>query len=534
MPSLLIKTPDGRSRPVQMDSLRYSLGRSIDNDLCYADDAGLSRQHLLFQKEGADWVVADLGSKNGSFVNGTRLKGSRLLRAGDQITAGHLVIEYGEPDGPPSGTVIFVDTAGASEPVAATKAADFDSLMGAAQTSHIRALVNAGRELAGHRPLEELFPLILRLSMEAVMAERGVLLTLEGDSLVVRAAQGEDFSISTAVRDRVLRKMESVLVWDVMSDDVLRSRESIVSQSVRSVMAVPLRTDDRVIGLIYVDSPHIVRSFSRSDLDLLTVMSNVAAVRIEHARLAEVEQVERMLGRELEQAAEIQKRLLPSGAPCLDGCDLAGYHMACRGVGGDYYDYFPYPDGKLGVVVADVAGKGMPAALLMSCLQAKVQVLAEDVGDIGAWMGRLNRLMTVNCPSNRFITLFFAVLDPAGGSMLYSNAGHNPPIVVRKSGDVELLTEGGMVLGLLPAATYRAGRCQAHAGDMLVLYSDGITEAVDPSGEEFGEERLTRLVVENRDRRAAEIVQQVKRSLAGWTAGKPATDDVTLVIAKRS
>ncbi|MEN6535930.1 MAG: PP2C family protein-serine/threonine phosphatase, partial [Bryobacteraceae bacterium] len=173
-------------------------------------------------------------------------------------------------------------------------------------------------------------------------------------------------------------------------------------------------------------------------------------------------------------------------------------------------------------------------ALLMSCLQAKVQVLAEDVGDIGAWMGRLNRLMTANCPSNRFITLFFAVLDPGAGSMLYSNAGHNPPIVVRKNGEVELLTEGGMVLGLLPTANYRAGQCRARAGDMLVLYSDGITEAVDPSGEEFGEERLTRLVVENRDRRAAEIAQQVQRSLADWTAGKPATDDITLVIAKRS
>jgi sigma-B regulation protein RsbU (phosphoserine phosphatase) len=239
-----------------------------------------------------------------------------------------------------------------------------------------------------------------------------------------------------------------------------------------------------------------------------------------------------MLGRELEQAAEIQQRLLPSGTPSLEACDLAAYHMACRGVGGDYYDYFPYPDGKLGLVVADVAGKGMPAALLMSCLQAKVQVLAEDIGDLGRWMSRLNRLMAANCPSNRFITLFFAVLDPAAGSMMYSNAGHNPPIVVRNSGEVELLTEGGMVLGLLPAASYRAGCCDACSGDMLVLYSDGITEAVNPSGEEFGEEQLTRLVVDNRARRASEVAEEILRSLAGWTAGKPATDDVTLLIAK--
>ncbi len=530
---LTIRGSDGRSKNVRLEGVRYSLGRSTDNDLCYAEDAGLSRQHLVFQKEGENWLVGDLGSKNGSYVNGERVSGARRLRPGDQITAGHLVITYADSVMPSSGTVVFVDSTAASEPVAATVAADLGRLMKSGESGHIKALVDAGRELAGHRPLEELFPLILNLSLEAVKAERGVLLTAEGDSLVVRAARGEGFAISTAVRDRVIQKMESLLVWDVMNDDALRARESIVMQRVRSFMAVPLRANDHVIGLIYVDTPNVVRGFDAHDLDLLTVMSNVAAVRIEHARLAEVEQIERMLGRELEQAAEIQQRLLPSGAPDLPGCDLAGYNLPCRGVGGDYYDFFPYPDGRLGLVVADVAGKGMPAALLMSSLQARVQVLAEDTDDLGRWMGRLNRLMATSCPSNRFITLFFAVLDPAAGAMTYSNAGHNPPMVVRSGGEVELLHDGGMVLGLLPAASFRAGSCRASSGDMLVLYSDGVTEAVDPAGEEFGEERLARLVVDNRTRPAGEIAEEVRKALAAWTAGKPATDDVTLVIAKR-
>ncbi|HSW50987.1 MAG TPA: SpoIIE family protein phosphatase [Bryobacteraceae bacterium] len=534
MPSLLIKTPDGGSRQLPLEGDSLPLGRSGAGPLIFPNDLGLSRKHLVFTREGRAWTVTDLGSKNGSFVNGERLTGSHRLLPGDRIAAGQVAITYDDADTQSSGTVVFVDPGQASEPVAATRAADLERLTAAAQSGHIRALVNAGRELAGHRPLEELFVLILNLSLEAVRAKRGVLLTLEGDDLVVRAARGSDFAISTAVRDRVLREMESLLVLDVMDDDRLRERESIVRQSVRSIMAVPLRTDDRVIGLIYVDSPHVVRGFSPADLDLLTVMSNVAAVRIEHARLAEVEQNERMLGRELEQAAEIQQRLLPSAPPCLEGCELAAYHRACRGVGGDYYDYFPYADGRLGLVVADVAGKGMPAALLMSALQAKVQVLAEETGDLGHWMGRLNRLMAANCPSNRFITLFFAVLDPTAGSMVYSNAGHNPPIVVRRSGEVELLTKGGMVLGLMPAAVYGAGRCDARPGDMLVLYSDGITEAVDPSGEEFGEERLTRLVVDNRARGAGEVAAEILKSLAAWTAGKPAADDVTLVVAKRS
>ena len=533
-PELLIRTAEGKERTVQLEGVRLSLGRSTENDLCYAEDTGLSRQHLAFQKDGEDWCVTDLGSKNGTLVNGERITGARRLAPDDQVVAGHLVITYTGPSRPATGTVMFVDTPKVTEQVAATTGGDLGRLVGAGESRHVEALVNAGRELAGHRPLNELFPLILNLSLDAVKADRGVLLALEGDNLVVRAARGDAFTISTAVRDRVIQNKESLLVWDVMSDDALSARASIVAQGVRSMMAVPLRTDDRVIGLIYVDSPNFVRGFGPKDLDLLTVMANVAAVRIEHARLAEVEQAERLLGRELEQAAEIQQRLLPASPPEVAGFDLAGYNLPCRSVGGDYYDFFPYPDGKLGLVVADVAGKGMPAALLVSSLQARVQVLSEEVTDLARWMARLNRLMATSCPSSRFITLFFAVLDPATGAVAYSNAGHNPPLVVRSGGEVELLDVGGMVLGLMPAAPYRAGACEVRPADMLILYSDGVTEAVSPEGGEFGEERLTRLVVENRRLPAARIAEEVTTALAAWTGGKPPTDDVTLVVAKRT
>jgi len=532
-PELSIRTAEGTERTVRLDGVRYSLGRSTENHLCYAEDTGLSRQHLAFERDGEDWCVLDLGSKNGTLVNGVRISGSRRLMPGDRVSAGRLIITYAGPSRPATGTVMFVDSPKSTEEVAATAAGDLGRLAGAGDSRHMEALVNAGRELAGHRPLNDLFPLILNLSLDAVKADRGVLLTIEGDGLLVRAARGDAFTISTAVRDRVIRNKESLLVWDVMSDDALSARQSIVSQGVRSMMAVPLRAGDCVIGLIYVDSPNFVRGFGPKDLDLLTVMANVAAVRIEHARLAEVEQAERLLGRELEQAAEIQERLLPAAPPVVPGFELAGYNLPCRTVGGDYYDFFPYPDGKLGLVVADVAGKGMPAALLMSSLQARVQVLSEEAADLARWMGRLNRLMATSCPSSRFITLFFAVLDPATGAVDYSNAGHNPPLVVRSGGEVELLDVGGMVLGLMPAAPYQAGSCQVKPGDMLVLYSDGVTEAVSPDGEEFGEERLTRLAVDNRRSPAARIAQEIRAALAAWTGGRPPTDDVTLVVAKR-
>ncbi len=199
----------------------------------------------------------------------------------------------------------------------------------------MHALIRAGRELAGHRPLEELFQVILDLAVDAVCAGRGVLMTHEnGGALEVRANRGEGFQISKTVRDRVLTEKASLLVRDAQMDQALRDHMSIVEQKVRSMLAVPLQTNDRVIGLIYVDSPHQIREFSREDLSLLTVMANVAAIRIEHARLNEIEEAERAMAKEMQQAALIQNALLPSKAPEVPGMDIAGRTVACFFHGG--------------------------------------------------------------------------------------------------------------------------------------------------------------------------------------------------------
>src|SRR5207253_7506017 len=172
-------------------------------------------------------------------------------------------------------------------------------------------------------------------------------------------------------------------------DQALRGQVSIVEHKVRSMIAVPLQTNDRVIGLIYVDAPHVMREFSREDLNLLTVMANVAAIRIEHARLNEIEEAERAMAKEMEQAAQIQNGLLPSAAPRVEGLDIAGKTVPCRTVGGDYFDYLTFPDGRVGMLVGDVAGKGMPARLLMSSLQASVHLLLEEAVDPAQKIGRL-------------------------------------------------------------------------------------------------------------------------------------------------
>lgn len=544
-PEIVVRTPDGATKNVRLEKDVVSLGRSANNDLSYPEDHGLSRNHLNFERVGRDWQVRDLGSKNGTLVTGIRIQAPTKLEPGDRVTAGHLVITFAEPPQSASNeTVVFVE-GGTDTPSSSTVITSLDGLFNpkaaeaagkAAVADGIRsqALAVASRELAVDRPLGELFPVIMDQSMQAAGATRGVLMTLDGDELVMREARGEGFRISSSIRDKVIREKQSLLVRDTQLDEAFNKQLSIVENKVRSFMAVPLQTNDKVIGLIYLDSS-MVREFTKDDLNLITIMANIAAIRVENARLAESERHQQIIQKELEQAADIQRRLLPNAPPVISGLDLAGYNAACRTVGGDYYDFLQRPDGTVAVIVADVAGKGMPAAMLMSSLQARVQVLAEDATDLAALVTRLNRTISANCPANRFITFFMAIIDPSTGEITYCNAGHNPPALVRASGEFEMLEGGGMILGILPKATYSACKAHLNPGDTLVLYSDGVTEAVRPdSDEEYGEDRLARLVARLERGSAAKMIEDINRSVADWLAGTPAADDVTLVIAHRT
>lgn len=543
--SIIIRTPDGKSRMVALDKESYTLGRSSATDLCYAEDSGLSRHHLAFEKLEAGWMIRDLGSKNGTVLNGNRLSTDPIpLRTGDRVSAGHLILEF-QSSAPAVKTVVFVE--GSSEPITAatTVQASLEGLMGQEKLDpsktyvmqgnpQLRALVRAARELTSHRPLAEVFEVIMDLSMEAVAAGRGVLMTTEGDQLEVRAMRGQGFQISSAVRDRVLRDRSSILVRDTSLEEAFRERKSIVAQQIRSMLAVPLQTNDRVIGLIYLDSPNMIRQFTKEDLNLLTVMANVAAIRIEHARLAEVEQNEKFYAKELNQAAQIQQGLLPAAAPRVDGYALAGYNAPCRTVGGDYYDFLPFPDGKIGLIVADVSGKGLPAALMMTSLQARVHVLFENGDDLAAKVTKLNAAVARNCPAGKFITFFMGVLDPATGEFVYCNAGHNLPLIVRASGQVEKLEAGGIVLGILPFSTYEQQTVKVEPGDVIVLYSDGVTEQFAPDAdEEFGEDRLGETVAAHRVHPVDQLVTVVNDAVTSFTRGAPAADDFTLLLARR-
>jgi len=537
---LLIQCPDGQMKTVPLTGERISIGRSSAAELSFPEDAGLSRQHFAFENEGEDWMVQDLGSKNGTFVNNIPLKARLILKPGDRITAGHLVIVFSPEAAAANAGVVVFEGGDSSSPSTSTVVTSLEGAKtmafekgGARASASLQALIDAGQELSENRPLSELFPVILDLAIRAVNAQRGVLLILEGDALVPKAHKGDGFRISTAVRDRVINDKSSILVRDAQLDDAFKGRMSIVEQKVHTMMAAPLQAKERIIGLIYLDSPFILREFTKDDLSLLTVMANVAAIRIENARLAEVEAAERIMQRDLSQAADIQGRMLPGKAPDVPGTELAGFNLACRTVGGDYYDFFPYANGKVGLTLGDVSGKGLPASLMMMALHARVQVLAEDPGDLGAFMVRLNKATCAKCPSNRFITFFFCVLDPATGDLAYANAGHNPPILVRANGDAEMLEGGGPVLGILSIAPYSEMHAKLEPGDMLVLYSDGVTEANNAAYDEFDEERFIEVLKANRHEPAAKIVEAVTKALNEFCAGAPQADDITLVVAKR-
>ena len=296
VPVLLVDAPSGRATSIRLEDSTISVGRSATNTLSFPDDDGLSRRHLTLEKEGDQWFVKNLASKNGTFVNGAVVGSRHYLEPGDTIVASYVTMTFTGPSAsrrsvrfepPTDATPLSAESTSLKE-ILSSGRSDSQIIADAARGPQVGALwafVRGGRELAVRRPLPELFHITLDLSLEAVGAERGVLLTLdEADRLVVQASRGTELRISTTVRDKVLKEKTSLLVRDVLEDQLLKGSRTVVDQGVHSLIAVPLQTEDRVIGLMYLDSVDRRREFNGDDLNLLTAMANVAGIRIERER----------------------------------------------------------------------------------------------------------------------------------------------------------------------------------------------------------------------------------------------------------
>ncbi len=568
MDFLTIIAADGRTIRQDITASSLRIGRGSGNDLVL-QDLNVSRVHAEILRREDGYYVLDAGGKNGTFLNGRRITEPGLLAPGDRVRLGTTTLVFnGLPASPvefddrplagqgtailPAGSAVLRAGA-AAMPTPAGRGevptpAPFSGGFGGLPTppavsgaAFQEIYEEADRELVFHRPLDEILDTIMDLASRAARFERGVLMLLENDRLVPRVVRvpaseaGRTVSMSRTITDRVMRQKESVLTADALFDDRFKAGQSVEAQQIRSVICVPLWNNRDVIGLIYVDSRRLSGLFTERDLRLLTHLANVAAVKIENARLFEQVVAAERMAQELERAAEIQNHLLPAEGPPIPGYQVCGSSVPCRAVGGDYYDYIPLPGGRCAIALGDVAGKGLPAALLMCSLHATLRALMELDLPPAETMSRMNRLLARSIPANRFVTFFLGILDPARHALLYVNAGHNAPFLVRAiGGDPERLERTGRPLGLFETSPYEARETALRPGDLLVCYSDGVTEERNAGGEEFGEERLLELARRPADDLPTAIVERVTAAVGEHHTGSPPQDDITLVVLKRT
>jgi serine phosphatase RsbU (regulator of sigma subunit)/pSer/pThr/pTyr-binding forkhead associated (FHA) protein len=545
MAEIRIESADGASRRVTLDKERFTIGRSRENDI-FLPDQWLSRHHAEVRTRATGYVLVDLGSKNGTLLNGARLAGEQALREGDLITLGehrltfsNAISDETDDDMEPIGTRIF--PAKEISDVVTKPVEDPGELV--RQNRLLRTLSQAASDLLIHRSLDELFNRILELLMEAVPAERAAILIVEAGSAhpIIKASKSRAGApitkVSRSIARRALEERVSLLLPNLLEDQAFKTQDSILSSGIRSALCAPLWFTgeiverDAVIGLVYMDSMQRSHSFTEDDIRVVTAVANIAAVQIENARLMEENIEKRQLEDDMRKAAEIQQRLLPGAPPILAGYDVAGSNHPCRTVGGDYFDYLQTPD-RLYLALGDVSGKGTGAALLMTVLRAAVRAHWTEFEPAEA-VGRINRTVCQNIPDGKFATFAMARLDPATGDIVYVNAGHNPPILARADGTLEELTEGGMVLGMFDPVPYVHGCAHLDKGDTLVIFSDGVSETWDKGGEEYGEARLAQAIRRDRALSAARIEASILTEIDLFSGGAKATDDRTLIVLKR-
>lgn len=551
MPQLLIRDADSRNEVYPLARLRTTIGRSARSDVCIPD-AFASRLHAEVRKEGDSFWLQDLGSANGTRYNGTIVSMPIPLISGGEIQIGETVLVFEDERFRESkSSTLIADSTQSLDP-AMTIALTRDKMPTAeileAQFSSRNELLGliskVGVALLSSSGLDETLNQVASLVFEAVPAERCVIMlrdeaAADGMKILVARVRGKDeqieeVRISRTVMDEVMKNGKSVLTSDAQHDPRYAS-QTMALLGIRSVLAVPLSVSaSEVFGLVYADSPTYETTFSEEHLDILVTLASVASIRVENARLLEERFERERMERELELATEIQQSFQPSSPPVIEGYEFQGISFSCYEIGGDYYDFIPRHDNKMMIALGDVSGKGTAAALLMSSLHAAIHAQVAAKSTLAETVKSVNQYLADNTPTNRFVTLFIAELDPATGKLFFINAGHNPPLMGRADGRVEQLASGGFPLGILPTAEYEIGETDLQPNDALVIYSDGVSEASNLKGEEFGMERLTSVIRENLKRSASGLRDKIESSLSTFTQSTPAGDDITLVIVKKN
>ena len=390
----------------------------------------------------------------------------------------------------------------------------------------LEALYDVGLKIASTLDSDALSEEILPLAVSLLDARRGALY-LSSETGYRRARTfGGDAAEQFAADDAAL---ERFLAGEGVAP-------SSLLPGARHLLGAAIEAEGVALGFLAVgdkESRRGVGPFKASDGRTLGLFANQAAIALQNARLHQQALEKERLEREMSLASEIQRQILPKGAPEIPGYDFAGWNRPARQVGGDYYDFLRLPEGRLGLAVGDVSGKGMPAALLVSTLHSALRLLPERDGIGAAFLERLNEHFLESSTANKFVTLFLAELDLETGLFDYLNAGHNPGLLLRANGEIESLGAGGLPLGLLPGARYRVQSSRLETGDLLCLYSDGITECSDIQGDEFGAERLADLLRAQANAPVTEIACAIDHACVEFAQGQPQGDDQTVLLVRR-
>jgi serine phosphatase RsbU (regulator of sigma subunit) len=536
---LTVRQPDHPPQHLSLPPQAIILGRAPECTVPIRDRY-LSRHHAEISFDGARWMVRDLGSANGTLLNGVRLYAATPLHPGDRIGLGDTEVLFAPAFDQHSQLIpIDGDSQAKSLVLSARDIIEETSLHGREQ-ERTAILARLALEFIEDRPPEQLFDFILDRVVDLFNPSRAALALLDagGQFSAVHLRRRDemdsaDLIISKTLLGEVIEERSVVSFVGASQDPKLARAESIVAQMIRSAVCAPLLVRDSVLGVLYLDFLAHEMLVTADDLKLIAQIARFAAAKLETTRLREEATAKARLDEELRTAYTIQSRLLPAELPAIEGYLFAARNQPCRTVSGDYYDVVVRPSGRIYFVIADVSGKGITAALVMASLATAFDIFTRADPTPAELVRRINETLAPRTAPSRFVTLFAGVLDPATGVVDYANAGHVPPLVISNDG-ARPLTVTDMVVGLFPAAKYRDQQVRLLRGDSLVLFTDGVTEAENAAEEQLGLAAVTRLLDEVQGTAAPHIVERIDSFVQTWSGGAPAGDDVTMLALTRT
>jgi sigma-B regulation protein RsbU (phosphoserine phosphatase) len=517
-----------------------SIGRASDCSIPIKDRY-LSRKHAeIIAAEGNTWILKDLGSANGTYLNGSRVERDEQLKTGDRIRLGDTEIVFETSERSTDRFIAVAESA-----ISATIAIPVHDIADKPEekdVARLQTLTLLARELIEDRPMEELFGFIVDRVMEHLRPSRAAIALLGHDGrsftkVEVRRQDEKDASeltISHTLLADIVEHKKALAFVDVEADEKLRTAKSIIMQGIHSILCAPLMIGNTVVGVLYVDYLFTQRQISEDDVRLVAQIGRFAAIKLETTRLREEAIQKRIMDEELKMASGIQRRLLPPAPTGVNGFTFVGKNEPCRTVSGDYYDFAVRPNGKVYFVIGDVSGKGVTAGLMMAGLQVAFRIFSKSDPDPATLVTQLNVALKENLPQSKFVTLFLGRLDTNTGIVEYVNAGHTPPLYLHKHGATEL-TDSDLLLGVISRAEFVNRELRLEPGDSLVLFTDGVTEARNLDGDDLGTDQIGEALVKLHGTDASTIAASVNETVLRHVGdAENLDDDVTVVIVSRA